>query len=498
MQHPEDHDITALAYDLIEGAEREALLEHLSECDACRALYDNYRDEQSVVREAIVRDARSGAAEAKALENTLKMLGAIAPTEDTDIAENKRGRLLHMPVWVIAGQVAALLAVAAGLFFIMKPAPVEAPADDAITVAEIDRAPASVDEGVVYVRDTEGDWKQADAMPMDEWVMAGDSKVLTFTMANGSKAELQPNAVFRIARNGGNGDPIVYLLHGNGVIDTRNVAGEIEVQAGEANFLTMPGARVQLECLGEADRESPRSWSRATYVGAQVLDGEVGDVVVTSNQRGLPLQNGERVEWTPQKFEVIEIDGETFVFGHTYEFVPDGETEDGSVPDFEAMRKQTERLRVRFEALEKRMQKNGGENNRLQIELEKTMREMLKDMPEWRFTPAPPQELEGFGPIHDVLVLADEAGTMFVTSNGKMLSVRITDRTGAVTYEATSLEALLEKMPENHRERLAELEVKKDDDGNLRIVGGDSTDFEENHNGMKVKIVRQSNESKRD
>lgn len=497
MQHPEDHDITALAYDLIEGTEREALLEHLSECDACRAVYDDYRDEQSIVREAIVRDARSGAAEAKALESTLKMLGAIAPTEDTNTDEAKRGRLLHMPVWVIAGQVAALLAVAAGLFFIMKPDAVEAP-DDAITVAEIDRAPASVDEGVVYVRDTEGDWKQADAMPMDEWVMAGDSKVLTFTMANGSRAELQPDAVFRIAKDGGNGETIVYLLHGNGVIDTRNVTGEIEVQAGEANFLTMPGARVQLECLGEADRKSPRSWSRATYVGAKVLDGEVGDVVVKSNQRGInrgfsmvPLRNGEKVEWTPQKFEVIEIDGEAF-------FVPDGETTDGSVPDFEAIRKQTERLRVRFEALEKRMQKNGGENNRLQIELEKTMREMLKDLPEWRFTPTPPQELEGFGPIHDVLVLADEAGTMFVTSNGKMLSVRITDRTGAVTYEATSLEALLEKMPENHRGRLAELEVKKDDDGHLRIVGGDSTDFEENHNGMKVKIVRQSNESKRD
>ena len=63
MQHPEDHDITALAYDLIEGPEREALLGHLAECDRCRAVYDSYRDEQVAVREAIVHPSQEGVEE---------------------------------------------------------------------------------------------------------------------------------------------------------------------------------------------------------------------------------------------------------------------------------------------------------------------------------------------------------------------------------------------------------------------------------------------------
>src|SRR5687767_4173085 len=99
MQHPFEHDITALAYDLVEGAERDTLLEHLASCDQCRALYDGYRDEQVTVRDAIVRDARSGAAEAKALETTLRFL------DGAEVANQKGGRLIRFPLWLIAVEV---------------------------------------------------------------------------------------------------------------------------------------------------------------------------------------------------------------------------------------------------------------------------------------------------------------------------------------------------------------------------------------------------------
>lgn len=479
MQHPEDHDITALAYDLIEGAEREALLEHLAECDSCRAVYDSYRDEQSVVREAIVRDARSGAAEAKALESTLKMLGAIGADTKTTDATQTRGRLLRLPLWVIAGQVAALLAVAVGLFFIMKPDP-ETTQPDAITVAENDRAPASVDEGVVYVRDTEGDWKQADAMPMDQWVMAGDSKVLSFTMANGSKAELQPDAVFRIALEDGSGQPVVYLLHGDGMIDTRNIAGDMKVRAGETSFVTMPGARFQLECVGEADRKSPRTWSQATYVGAQVLDG---DIVLKSGQRGLnmlPLRHGEKIEWTPEKLQLFELDGNEMVIGLDFSFFPGG-GEEGTPEQLRLLQRQLELLRPRLKDFEKRMQEHQGERTRIMLELDNEMRQL-----DFMFRP------DGSTGVYDVYVVKDDAGALTVTSDGKTLSVRVSDSSAAVTYEATSLKALLEVLPERHRARLQTLEVETDKDGNLRISGGPAEASSGSDNGVKVKIIQRS------
>ena len=233
MQHPEAHDLTALAYGMIEGPEREQLLEHVSTCDACRELYDSFRTEQADVRDSIMRDARSGASEARALEATLGMLKAI----DTPAP---RGRLLRIPMWFIAAEVAAVLAVAIALLFVLKPS------DDPelVPVADAARAPANVDGGVVYVSDRKGDWLPADGVPLDEVVKAGDGQILRLTMADGSRAVLEPGSLFRVGYDTVNhGRPLVYLLSGDGEIDTADAPENVFVLAGETGFLAMPNAR---------------------------------------------------------------------------------------------------------------------------------------------------------------------------------------------------------------------------------------------------------------
>ena len=113
--HPEPHDLTALAYGLVEAPERDARLEHLAACASCRDAYDGMREEQTAVREAVIRDARSGPAEARALERTLLML------EGATIPSPKTGGILRLFAWPM--RVAALIVLAAGLLFLLKPEP---------------------------------------------------------------------------------------------------------------------------------------------------------------------------------------------------------------------------------------------------------------------------------------------------------------------------------------------------------------------------------------
>lgn len=318
MQHPEPHDLTALAYGLIEGDERETLLTHLSECDECRAVYDSYRDEQATVRDSIVRDARSGAAEAKALETTLRMLGAIDGEEATEETAEKKGRLLHLPRWVLVAEVAAMLAVAVGLFFILKPN--DEP--EVVPIAEDLRAPATVDGGVVYVSDRQGEWKPADGVPEDEWVMAGGEEQLLLTLANGSMATIEPNCVFRVGHDGASKQVLVQFLRGNGEIDTTAMTDSMFVRSGEAGFYAMPEARFSIESTLAATQL--RSWSQPERVNAKVT---VGDVVLWPEARGynkLPLTVGDKVEWTPEDFKVYTEGGKSVPLTYTWRTHYDG------------------------------------------------------------------------------------------------------------------------------------------------------------------------------
>ncbi|MBZ0137091.1 MAG: hypothetical protein K8I27_12030 [Planctomycetes bacterium] len=338
MQHPEPHDLTALAYGLIEGTERESLLTHVSECDDCRAVYDSYRDEQAAVRDSIVRDARSGAAEAKALESTLKMLGTI---EDA----KPRGRLLRLPRWVLVAEVAAMLAVAVGLFFILRPTN----EPEIVPVADELRAPAEVSGGVVYVSDRQGEWKPAEALPEDEWVMAGQEGQLVLTLDNGSRAKIEPGCVFRLGRDGESSQPMLQFLRGNGEIDTSDMTANMFVRSGEAGFYAMPQARFTIASeLPEGVKV--RSWAQSSRVKASVNAGDVVLWPAMAKYNKLPLKGGDKVEWTREDFKVYTEGGKALPVrafwnssenpeaGEVYAFLLELE------PRLEAFRKRIENL----------------------------------------------------------------------------------------------------------------------------------------------------------
>jgi hypothetical protein len=419
MQHPFEHDITALAYDLVEGAERESLLEHLAECDACRALYDSFRDEQLAVRDAIVSDARSGAAEAKALESTLAMIGTMGETE-------KRGRIIRMPLWLLAAEVAAMLVVAIGLIFLLKP---DEPVETVVPVAEVDRAPATIESGVAYVQTPVGEWKPAEAVPVDQWVKAGPEK-FALQLAGGTRAELAPDSVFRISFENGQDVPIVYMLRGEGVIDSANVSYDALVRGGDASFYTMPGARLQLNC--EAENQPLRSWSAPLAVRARVLTGDVFLASQALPQGRLPLRAGETFEWKPSDMS-LTAEGETIYFDFATLFAGEVEGDD-----------------AQLNVLLKRIEDGRDRNQKY------SMQRLVVG------------ELDGDQQY--VILIVDDT-TLTVSTDGTTLSAVVKAPTANSSYEAKSVEALRAAVPARIAEILDGIEIAQEN-GRYVLKGG--------------------------
>ncbi|MCA8916436.1 MAG: hypothetical protein KDB90_13580 [Planctomycetes bacterium] len=487
MQHPEDHDITALAYGLVEGTEREALLTHLSQCDECRAVYDAYRDEQSVVRDAIVRDARSGAAEAKALESTLRMLGAVDAIESAATTEPKRGRLLSLPMWLIVGEIAAVLIVALGLFFLLKPG--DDPANSPNEPIANNKAPADIEQGVVYVQNDEGKWNPSEDMPIDEWMMAGDSRALSFTMADGSKAQLEQGAVFRISIDAG--QPVVYMLHGNGEVDAGKMASDVFVRAGETGFSAAPGAKIRLQCSvdGEFDPTQVQAWSRPQSVNAQVISG---DAVLKSDQQGfyfVPLRDGEKVEWKRGDLKVFEADGKqlglpTNLMVWTERM--EGDPDEAQFVEFQVeLRKRLQQMLPGMDEYKRRLEKAKAENPRYEKDIERQLKEIE------RARSFMPFEVE-VG-INDVTIIQIDDETMVVSSDGQAIKVTTTGEDGSITYTAKTPDAVRKLLPERLRERFDGVGFKQDDKGRWRMSDGSAEAHSEgSEKGVKIKIIKEA------
>ena len=490
MQHPEPHDLTALAYGLIEGDERETLLTHLSECDDCRAIYDSYREEQTTVRDSIVRDARSGAAEAKALESTLRMLGAIDAIDNEAEAE-KKGRLFRLPRWVLIAEVAAMLAVAVGLFFILKPG--DETDSEVVPIADELKAPAEVSGGVVYVSDHQGEWKPADAVPEDEWVKAGEEGELLLTLANGSQAKIEPNCVFRVGRDGTSQQLMVQFLRGNGVIDTTNMTDNMFVRSGEAGFYAMPEARFEIETVLTATEM--RSWTRPDRVDARVVTGDVVLWPEVAEYNKVPLQGGDKVEWTPEDFKVYTQNGKTLpvTYGwhaedrasHIFETELEGEAG-------EAYRFLIE-LAPRLEAFQKRLENMPTKGDQRAEELRKHFYE-LREFDGERDIQIVMRPHTGINDIV-VITLVEEAMTRVLNLQTDGVNVKLNVYGGAVrqSFESESVEDLKANVPADVLELLDGVTFKKDDDGFLRI---DEANVE-GKEGAKVKVVSSSSRAPR-
>ena len=285
MNHPEIQDLTALAYGLVEGPERAAMLSHLQECPSCHELYESYRNEQSLVREVIVRDARCGAAEARALQATLQALNDADAPSAPALPGPGRGR------WLWVANAAAALVIGCALFFVLRPAEPEV-----LNVAEARRAPGTMLEGEPLVA-TETGWKAADAVPCDQWVRAGGSRPLRMTFSDGASAEFDGDTVFRVQLDAAKGQPVVCLLSGSGRVSSAQGGEGIVVCAGDSRFVPLPGARIEVTAEADADgAEQLWSWSSAAQVRARAVGGQVVFVPRQPGYRILPMQEGEALE----------------------------------------------------------------------------------------------------------------------------------------------------------------------------------------------------------
>ncbi|MCF6228026.1 MAG: hypothetical protein L3J82_05055 [Planctomycetes bacterium] len=329
--HPELHDLTALAYDMIEGTERDKLLEHLAECNSCRDIFDSYRDEQALVRDVIVEDARSGPAEAAALQKTLSILAEL----DGE-SEAPKGKLIKFPALRVATEVAAVAVVAVGLFLFLKPSVETSPetaletvADSKIRkirkIAEEVKAPVEVNEGTVLVGNDSGEWQAASAIPADEWVMVG-GQALSFTQANGSRATASNGTVFRISVDETrSGEPMIYLLHGDIKIDA---SSPVMLQAGnQGHFYALAGSEVSVSAVAKernwaSDSRLLRRMKAQRNFEVVSQSGSVFYMPLNKANRSVVMHGGERLKvgqegsfWYGNKDNSSKISIEISLFG---------------------------------------------------------------------------------------------------------------------------------------------------------------------------------------
>lgn len=300
MNHPLPHDLTALAYGMVEAEERNKLLEHVHLCDDCRALYDSYLEEQALVRDSLFRDARSGPAEARALERTLHVLNG----EPQPVLKD-RWRIFHMVTWQFVGKAAAIIVVALGLMVILlRPDP-----DAPIQIASELQAQARVVSGSLMVP-ADGNWRPAADVPAQDWVMSSGAETLVLELPQGSQFTAEPGTVFRFVSGQGLELPSICVLHGTGEMRASEESFGVPLWSGEGEFLPLASCivRYSAEFKGaetwRSNAYAVRAYERPSSVRLRLSSGR-GVFLPTSNEE-MPgvLDIGQSFYSSPQRADV--------------------------------------------------------------------------------------------------------------------------------------------------------------------------------------------------
>lgn len=303
MNHPEPHDLTALAYALVPSPEREQLLEHIASCDACREAYDAAFEEQALVRDVMFEEVRSGEAEARALEKVLLALKNGAKTEQPEEAQGKVLSLFSP--WGIALQIAATLAIAAGVFYVAVVMPSNetpvAPSSDSGAVAK-DEIPVKSGDVMVLADGApeldSGRWSSASSVPVGVWCRNDNKAPLTFSF-NGADLQFETGAYFQLQPN--NGDVAVYMLRGDASVS--NATRMLNVITNTNEFRALPGSTFDVECqyafVPSQRGKEVLAPEGQTLVQAEVKKGEV--IFVPSGEtwaspRGGVLRAGRKLD----------------------------------------------------------------------------------------------------------------------------------------------------------------------------------------------------------
>lgn len=308
MNHPQPHDLTALAYALVPSPERETLLEHIAQCDACRETYDAAFEEQALVRDVMFEEVRSGEAEARALEKVLVALKAEGEPRET---EEKQGKVLGLfSPWGIALQMAATLAIAAGIFYVAVVMPNnETPAAPSTETGGVAKDEIPVKGGDVMVLadgspelDTSR-WKSAASVPLGVWCRNDNQSPVTFSL-QGADLRFEPGAYFQLQP--ANGEVSVYVLRGDASVNASRV---FNVITNTNEFRALPGTSFDVDCQ-YAFVPSQRGKEVQAPAGQTLLQAEVkkGEVIMVpfgdawESPRGAVVRAG-------RKFDVKSVGG---------------------------------------------------------------------------------------------------------------------------------------------------------------------------------------------
>ncbi|MCC6575590.1 MAG: zf-HC2 domain-containing protein [Planctomycetes bacterium] len=269
MPHPQPHDLTALAYGLISGPEREQMLEHLASCDDCRASYDAAFDEQSTLRDVLVAEVRSGAVEARALERTLAAIAAQPDLQEDLGVSRPVGRLFRMPRALIYGleAVAALLVISLGVFYLAQPgSPLNPPATGPGNLAAAPKAEAPAKlEGVVFASDKEGNkWERTGEVVADCWLRSDREQPATLSFENGLVCSFSNDAEFKLSTGNAAGVYTIVLRSGDMQLNAVDVTSAVAVETVNDDVLfAMPGSTMKVELRRAQTPQAVNTWASA-------------------------------------------------------------------------------------------------------------------------------------------------------------------------------------------------------------------------------------------
>ncbi len=330
--HPQPHDLTALAYALVPSPEREALLEHLAQCDACREAYDVAFEEQADVRSVLLEESRSGEAEARALDRVLQSLKALS-----EPVREPAGKLYSLPRPAFyALEIAAALLVCAGIFYVAvvipggESVPSEvastgtgegALTDPGVTIPEGKPPTARIDSGsaMVAVDVEQNNWTPAREIPLNTWTR-NDGQAPVVLSYDNTSLNFETGSCFMLQADPVNKDQIaVFVLRGEANM-TANNQRSLRILTNNADFVAAPGASFEIECnavfnfrnFSRRGKDVPSTTSQA-LTRASVENGDVMLVPVgevwEAPQLGL-LERGQQVELRAVERQLVR-DGAT-------------------------------------------------------------------------------------------------------------------------------------------------------------------------------------------
>lgn len=303
--HPQLHDLTALAYGMVSGDERTQLLEHVHGCDTCRGIYDSYLEEQALVREVLYRDARSGAAEAHALERTLYALRDTAEAVPSP-------HFWRLPTWGFVAKAAAVIVLALVLLVVIKPRPER---DSMLAVSPEDTAPVSLMSGNVLtpVADT---WRSVDAVPKGEWVMCGEGEVVRLRFVDGGEASVKPGTVFRIVLEGDSRTRFD-VLQGEGQFCAGLSGQPVRLSSRAGDFIPLSGSVIDFDAQCQDGSWTPQATSMRRGMTARTA------AWTTTRGRGVYLPESDGylpyVLFAGEKLEVVNGNPRALGNGQRYE-----------------------------------------------------------------------------------------------------------------------------------------------------------------------------------